>query len=124
LPKLLNCLSFLPSFWLQNSQQFILQRSQITTIQLPQRLQKLLNRLLHLTRIHPTDAIANHLHLLTLGRQVIVRFEVLQPNGVLAIPHFHRATKVIHCADNRPAPSLASQFGIILDYNLADRNSP
>ncbi|MBW4428521.1 MAG: hypothetical protein KME50_29860 [Nostoc desertorum CM1-VF14] len=39
---------------------------------------------------------------------------MLQPNGILAIPHFHGATKVIHCADNRPTATLASQFWMSL----------
>ncbi|MBW4458127.1 MAG: hypothetical protein KME55_39025 [Nostoc indistinguendum CM1-VF10] len=63
--------------------------------------------------IHATDAIAQGAHLLTFGWQVIV-FEVLQPNGVLAIPHSHAATKVIHCADNSPTATLGSQIWVSL----------
>ncbi|MBD2534894.1 hypothetical protein H6G97_37845 [Nostoc flagelliforme FACHB-838] len=65
-------------------------------------------------------AIANHLHLLTLGRQVIVRLQMLQPNSVLAIPHSHAATKVIHCADNCPTATFASQFRFVLGKDLTD----
>ncbi|MBW4456541.1 MAG: hypothetical protein KME55_29770 [Nostoc indistinguendum CM1-VF10] len=65
-------------------------------------------------------AIAYHPHLLTLGRQVIVRFEVLQPNGVLAIPDSHGATKVIHLADNPPTPTFTPEFGVIFSKDLTD----
>ncbi|WP_196522745.1 hypothetical protein [Nostoc commune] len=49
---------------------------------------------------------------------------MLQANRVLAIPDFHRATKVIHCADNCPTATFVSQFEIVLSKDLADRNSP
>ncbi|WP_193197983.1 hypothetical protein [Nostoc sp. MG11] len=58
--------------------------------------------------------IAQGLHLLTFGRQVIVRFEVLHPNGVLAIPKFYGATEIIYYANNRPTPTLAPECGIVL----------
>ncbi|MBD0389555.1 MAG: hypothetical protein ICV54_24390 [Nostoc sp. C3-bin3] len=58
-------------------------------------------------------AITNHPHLLTLRRQVFVRFQMLQPNRVFAIPHPHLATELIYLADNPPAATLAPEFWII-----------
>lgn len=92
------------SFQLQQAQQFLLQRRQISPIQLPQRLQKPLHRFLQPTRIHPmmrsptvgACAIADYLHLFTLVRQVIVGLQVLQANRVLAIPGFDGATEFAH----------------------------
>ena len=43
----------------------------------------------------------------------------MQPNGVLAIPHLQGATELIHCADNRPTATFASEFRVIFDYDLA-----
>jgi hypothetical protein len=59
-------------------------------------------------------AIAYHPHLLTLGRQVIVRFEVLQSNGVLPIPAFDSATKIIHLINDVPTAAFPPEFRIIL----------
>ncbi|MBN3905518.1 MAG: hypothetical protein HWQ35_02695 [Nostoc sp. NMS1] len=44
---------------------------------------------------------------------------MLQPNDVLAIPHSHGATELIHCADNRTAPALPPQFWVVCGYDLA-----
>ncbi|MFW9263032.1 hypothetical protein [Nostoc sp. CALU 546] len=60
-------------------------------------------------------SIANHLHLLTLGRRVVEGLQVLQSNRVFSIPHSHGATKVIHCANNRPAATFASEFRVVLN---------
>ncbi|MBN3868776.1 MAG: hypothetical protein HWQ23_00075, partial [Nostoc sp. JL33] len=70
--------------------------------------------LLQVTRIHPIDAIADFFDLLALGRQVVVRLQVLQPNGVLTIPGFNGAAKLTHMVDYPPATTFAPKFGIIL----------
>ncbi|NDJ26315.1 hypothetical protein GS682_33145, partial [Nostoc sp. B(2019)] len=54
------------------------------------------------------------LNLLTLLGQIVEGLQMLQANGVLAIPHFHRTTKVIYCADNCPTPTLTSEFWVAL----------
>jgi hypothetical protein len=64
-------------------------------------------------------AIANHPHLLTLGRQVIVRFEVLQTNRVLAIPEFYSAAEFAHMVDYPPAATLTPEFGVVFAKDLA-----
>lgn len=63
--------------------------------------------------------IAQGVHLLTFGWQVIVRFEVLQPNGVLSIPHSHGTTKVIYCADNPPTATFAPEFRVVFGKDLS-----
>ncbi|MBD0390457.1 MAG: hypothetical protein ICV54_29165 [Nostoc sp. C3-bin3] len=64
-------------------------------------------------------AIANLPHLLTLGRQVVERLQVLQTNGVLAIPGFDCATELTHVVDYAPAPTFAPEFGVVFSKNLA-----
>jgi len=58
-------------FQLQQAQKFFFQSRQISTVHLPQHLQKPLHRFLQCARIHSTHAIANHLHLLTFRRQIV-----------------------------------------------------
>ncbi|MBW4688001.1 MAG: hypothetical protein KME40_23645 [Komarekiella atlantica HA4396-MV6] len=45
-------------------------------------------------------AIADHLHLLILLRQIIERLKMLQSNRQFSTPSSHSATKVIYLADN------------------------
>jgi hypothetical protein len=89
MPNCQNCLGYSPILQLQKLQQLLFHSSKIRTIHLPQRLQQTFDCLLQRIGIHSTDAIAHPLHLLTFSRQVIVRFEVLQTDRVLGIPHFH-----------------------------------
>ena len=44
---------------------------------------------------------------------------MLQANGVLSIPDSHGATELIYLADNPPTPTLASEFRVVFDYDLA-----
>ncbi|MFW9259846.1 hypothetical protein A4S05_15175 [Nostoc sp. KVJ20] len=57
---------------------------------------------------------ANHLHLLTLLGQIVEGLQVLQTNGVLAIPAFDSATKIIHLINDVPTAAFPLEFRIIL----------
>ncbi len=65
------------------------------------------------------SAIAKGLHLLTFLGQVVEGLQMLQPNGVLAIPNPYGATKLVYCADYPPTPTLAPEFRIVFNKDLA-----
>ncbi|WP_375511038.1 hypothetical protein [uncultured Nostoc sp.] len=44
---------------------------------------------------------------------------MLQPNGVLAIPHFHAATELSHIANDALAPAHTLEFKVVFNNDSA-----